>query len=615
MPIRLPFAVQRLMPGPMDGKGETRRLWAAEEDFFARHWRLWVAVFWVATAALLLYGRWNLIQWFALSDTDDNMRMMQVRALLAGQDWYDLRQYRLSPPEGANIHWSRIVDLPIAAIMLVLRPLVGGQIAEKTAVAIAPMLPMAIAMFAIAVTTRRLVSPKAFALGVALLLCAHSARGMWSPLRIDHHGWQLAMLSLAIAGLADPKRARGGALLGIATALSLSIGLELLVYLAAAGAAVAVMWMRDPLQGRRLATYGASLAGGCALGYLVFASNDNRLAVCDALSPVWLSVMMVAGAVAVVLPMLPLKGGLARLGAGAACGAAIAAGYALAWPYCLGRLEGVSPELQKMWLDNVREARPIYRHNVPTIVGTVTLPIIGLIGYAATIWRLRRDEAALTPWAVLGTLAFFAASLLLWQSRAGSAAQLLAVPGATALGWLFIPRLLAKENMLLRAGGTVAVFALVSGLAFQNAVDLFPQKPRKSARTVNRANNSCPTLAALRPIARIPKGDVLTFLDLNPRLITVTHHNAVAGPYHRNQQGIYDVQMTWRGSEANALRTVQKRNIDYVLICPGLSESTLYSSEARQGFYMQLVRGKVPAWLEPVPLPKDSPYRMWRVRR
>jgi hypothetical protein len=587
----------------------------AEEDFFSRHWRLWVALFWVATAALLLYARWNLIQWFALSDTDDNMRMMQVRGLLAGQNWYDLRQYRLSPPEGANIHWSRIVDLPMAAIMLVLRPLAGGQVAEKAAVAIAPLLPMAIAMFAIAVTTRRLVSPTAFALGVAILLCAHSARAMWSPLRIDHHGWQLAMLSLAIAALVDPKRARGGALLGIATAISLSIGLELLVYLAAAGAAVAVMWMRDSTEGRRLATYGASLAGGCALGYLLFASYDNRLPVCDALSPVWLSVMMVAGAVAVVLPLLPLKSRLARLGAGAACGAAIAAGYALAWPHCLGRLEGVSPEVQRMWLDNVREARPIYRHNLGTIVGTVTMPVIGLIGYAVMIWRSRRNEAALTPWAVLGALALFAASLLLWQSRAGAAAQLLAVPGAAALGWLFIPRLLDSRNMLLRAGGTVAVFALVSGLAIQNAVDLIPQKPKKNVASVNRANAKCPTLAALRPIARIPKGDVLTFLDLNPRLITVTHHNAVAGPYHRNQQGIYDVQMTWRGSAENALATVERRNIDYVLICPGLSESTLYSSEAKNGFYMQLVRGKVPDWLERIPLPKDSPYRMWRVRR
>ena len=40
---------------------------------------------------------------FALVDTDDNMRISQVRALLAGQDWYDLRQYRLSPPFGLDM--------------------------------------------------------------------------------------------------------------------------------------------------------------------------------------------------------------------------------------------------------------------------------------------------------------------------------------------------------------------------------------------------------------------------------------------------------------------------------------------------------------------------------
>ena len=586
-----------------------------QEDFYTRHWKLCVALFWVATAGLLLYARWNFIQWFALADTDDNMRMMQVRALLQGQDWYDLRQYRLSPPEGANIHWSRIVDLPIAAIMLVLRPLMGGATAEKVAVAIAPMLPMAIAMAAMALTCRRLISPKAFALGVAVLLCAHSARGMWSPLRIDHHGWQLALLSLGVVALVDPRRARGGALLGIATALSLSIGLELLIYFAVAGAAVALMWMRDPREAPRLITYGAGLAGGCALGYLLFASYDNRLPVCDALSPVWLSAMTVAGAVAVVLPFLPLKTGLARLAAGAGLGAVIAAGFAVAWPHCLGRLEGVSPELQKMWLDNVREARPIYSHNWRTVVGTVSLPIMGLIGYAIMLWRLRRDEAALTPWAVLGALALTAAALLLWQSRAGTAAQLLAVPGAAALGWLIIPWIQKSGNMLLRVAGTVAAFLLVSGLGPQYAANLVPEQRSKQLKSVNRANNVCPTLAALRPIAQQPQGRVLTFVDLNPRLITVTHHDAVAGPYHRNQRAILDVMKTWRGTEENARRTVAMRGIDYVLICPGLSESTVYRSEAPNGFYVQLAKGKVPDWLEPVKLPKDSPYKMWRVRR
>lgn len=601
------------MPRQAVGKGRLRVAEGAETDFYTKNWRLWVAIFWVAAAFFLLYGRWNSIQWFALGDTDDNMRMMQVRALLHGQDWFDLRQHRLDPPYGANIHWSRLVDLPIAGIILLMRPLVGGPIAEKIAVSLAPMLPMAVAMGAIAVVCRRLLSPKAFALGVGLLLCAHSARGMWTPLRIDHHGWQLAMLSLAVAGLTDPRRARGGLILGGATALSLAIGLELLIYLAVIGAAAALMWVRDPREATRLVTYGASLGGGCALGYLLFASYDNQAPVCDALSPVWLSAMMTAGLAAVLLPILPLRSWPARLGAGAVFALLIGAGFALMWPHCLGRLEGVSPELERLWLDNVREARPIYRHGWDTIVAVTALPIAGLIGYAIMLWRVRRDPQALVTWAAVAAVALVAAATLLWQSRAGPAAQLLAVPGATAIGWLLIPRIQQSQNMLFRVFGTVGTFALISGLGAQHAMNLVPEKPNKTMKIVNRANGRCPTLAALRPIARQPRGYVLTFLDLTPRLITVTHHHGLAGPYHRNQAAILDLVHVWRGSEQNARETVARRGFDYLLICPGLSESTMYSTGAPKGFYMQLVRGKVPAWLQPIQLPKDSPYRMWRV--
>ena len=67
------------------------------------------------------------------------------------------------------------------------------------------------------------------------------------------------------------------------------------------------------------------------------------------------------------------------------------------------------------------------------------------------------------------------------------------------------------------------------------------------------------------------------------------------------------------GDEANALRTVRQYHVDYVLICPHLSESTIYEVEAPNGFYAHLMRGKIPAWMSPVQLPPDSPYRMWRV--
>jgi hypothetical protein len=583
-------------------------------DRLEKHWRWWLLLFWLATAGLLIFARWAQIQGFALSDTDDNLRMMQVRDLMRGQDWYDLRQYRLNPPFGADIHWSRLVDLPIAGIKFALAPLIGGAAAERWAVAVAPLLPLLAAMAAVAVTVRRLVSPYAFALAVAILLCGHSVRNQFVPLRIDHHGWQLALLAVAAMALTDPKRARGGAILGAATALSLAIGLEMLLYFALAGAAVVVMWLHDQGQARRLATYGASLAGGTGLFYLLFASYANRAPVCDALSPVWLSAMVGAGAVCVLLAMLPPRGAVVRLAAAAAGGLALAAFFALAWPHCLGRLEGVSPEADQLWLSNVREARPIYTHGWRTATGILSLPVAGLLGYALMLWRSRGDVARLIPWAAAAAPALLAVLLLLWQSRAGPAAQLLAVPGATALAWALITAVRASRIMLVRVAGTVLAFLLISGLLLQHAIELIPQPKGRTSPAVGRANGTCPTMAALRPIALQPKGYVLTHVDLGPRLIAVTHHDAVAGPYHRNHRDIVETMRAFRGTAQEARRTVEARGIDYVLICPNLSETTIYATQAKNGFYVQLVRGQVPAWLEPVALPAKSPYRMWRVR-
>jgi hypothetical protein len=294
-------------------------------------------------------------------------------------------------------------------------------------------------------------------------------------------------------------------------------------------------------------------------------------------------------------------------------GAALAALYALAWPHCLTRLEGASPELVNLWLGNVREARPLYMHGHATAISVAALPVAGLVGYAVMLWRERRDGEKLVLWAATAAPALLAASLLLWQSRAGPAAQLLAVPGATALAWLVIGWLFKSRFLLVRVLGTAAIFLLVSGIVPQQALRLFPAKPRQGNNFVNKANALCPTLWALKPVAQVPRGQVLTFVDLGPRLITVTHHDAVAGPYHRNGRDIIDVMRAFRGSAENARATVERRGIDYVLICPNLSESTIYASQAKTGFYMQLVRGKVPDWLRPVPLPADSPYRMWRV--
>jgi hypothetical protein len=105
----------------------------------------------------------------------------------------------------------------------------------------------------------------------------------------------------------------------------------------------------------------------------------------------------------------------------------------------------------------------------------------------------------------------------------------------------------------------------------------------------------------------------MTFVDLGPRLITLTHHDAIAGPYHRNGQQIVDVMNFWRGSAVQAHEIASKYHANYVLSCPDSSTTTIFEAEAPRGFYVQLQHGQVPNWLSPVSLPKDSPYRMWRV--
>jgi len=577
-------------------------------------WRWIVIIAWLGLSAYFLARGWNQIRAFNLGDTDDNMRMSQVRALLGGQDWFDLRNYKMTPPFGENIHWSRLVDLPIAGLILAVRPFVGGPNAERIAVAIAPLLPMLPMMIALSLSARRLIDPRAYPLALCALFFAGSTLGMYSPTRIDHHGWQLAFLAIGAAALTDPKRARGGITLGLASALSLTIGLEMIIYIAIGGAATVLYWVDDRAQQRRMLAYAASLAAGCAIGFAGFASYDNRLAVCDALSPVWLSDALVAAAVMVGLALVRSERWTTRLALAAAAGVAIAGFHALTWPHCLSRLEGISPEVEQLWLSHVREARPIWTHGWQVASLVLALPVAGLIGYALLGWTVRQDRARLRAVIAVGITSFAATALMAWQTRTGPAAQLLGIPGAVAIAWLLAPRAFSASSSIVRVLGTTAIVLLGLGGLVPMLINFVPGKPTtKIERAIGRANSRCPSLWAMKPVALQPKGVVFTFVDLAPRLITVTHHSSITGPYHRNGAAIGDVMQAFRGSADQAHAIIDKYRSDYLLICPLMSQTTIFMVEAPKGFYGQLTRGQVPKWLQPVALPKDNPMKMWRV--
>ena len=580
-----------------------------------RRWRLLVVLLWLGACTWLIWSRWGGIHWFALGDTDDNMRIAQVRAWLNGQGWYDLRQYKLNPPTGFDIHWSRLVDLPIAGLILAFRPLVGGRLAEQVAVAVAPLLPLLVALFSAAITARRLTHPRAALLAAGLVLCCQVALDMFRPLRIDHHGWQLAMLMVTIAGLADPKRIRGGITVGVASALSLVIGLELLPYIAVAGASIGLRWIGHREASPRLFSYAAAFGISAAIGFALFASYANRSAVCDALSPVWLSTVLVGCGALLALTLIDPARWPVRLALALVAAAGVAAFYWFSWPQCRGRLEGVSPELYRVWLSNVREARPIYVQNAQTIVATLMVPVIGLLGAAWGIWRARGSETVYS-WSSILVMSLFSVGMLFWQVRAGPAAQLIGVTGAAFLGWHLVGWFASSRRMLVRVFGVVGAFLLVSGIAGYVSFPFLPKEQRNEAywKKVTTANRRCPTLPALHPIAKLPATTIFTFADLGPRIISVTHHRAVAGPYHRNGQAILDVHNAFDGTPEHARAIALRHGATLLLVCPHFAESTVYRARSPKGFYARLERGERFPWMEPLPLPKNSPYWLWRIR-
>jgi hypothetical protein len=589
------------------------------ENKAIRHWRRWVLLIWLLACVAFIVMRWQPILAFGLGDTDDNMRMAQVRALLNGQGWYDLRQYKLNPPEGFNIHWTRLVDLPIATLQLIIKPFFGGVIAEKASAALAPLIPLCVALFAMATVARRLVAPGAFAFAAALTLCCQAAMLMFMPLRVDHHGWQLTMLVIAIAGLADPNVRRGGLTMGLSSAASLTIGLELMPFLVITGGAVVLHWIWETEEALRLRAYGAALALGCLAGYLGFASYDNAVWRCDVLSPIWLSTMTVAGALAVCLSFVKSERWPLRLALAAIGGAVLALGFATLFPQCIDRPEQISDELVRVWFSNVREAKPLYTQPWTSIAMVVSLPVVGVVGACWSAWRAWGTRH-FGVWAPIAFVSIVSLLLVLWQTRQGPAAQLMGVPGATALAWAVIPRLANHKAMLVRTFGVVASFLVISGLATGLIVSNLPgdvTKPttrnRKTDQAINIANARCPSLSAMKPVAALPAATIFTFVDLGPRLITVTHHKAIAGPYHRNGSAILDVHRAFGTTPDEARAIMRRHGATLLLTCPNMSESTVHRARHKNGFYSRLAKGEKFDWLAPVPMPKGSPLLVWKI--
>lgn len=571
---------------------------------------------------------WGADAWRGKSwDTDDFMRLTQVRDLLAGQGWQDLTQYRLNPPGGTPMHWSRLADLPPAAVALALSPFLPVDDGLTIAAMIVPPLYFLLLLIVYRFPARLMLGAGRSPVGLLVAICGAGTAAQFAPGRIDHHGLQLVLITAAIglllAGLARDRWRGAIAFAGIPFGLSIWIGVELLPLIAAWFAVLGLAWCKE---GGSLARQGALAAGLAALiGLAVLLTSvapaSWSAAACDAFSamPVGALALVAVGFALMHLMGSRAGGAGARLVLAGIGGAIAAAGFALAFPQCLGGGYGeVDPVVRRFWLANVAEAVPLsvqFRFDAFSAIGKLWPSALAL-GYA--LWRCARSPGrGRVLWGAMALLTAAAAALIFWQVRAATIAHAVAlVPlaGLIAELWARIRgrggrlRQLAMLLPILFVGS--AIFWPAVKFAYRSAAALVPASPGGLVKVTA----SCESRRTLPVLAAEPPSVILSYIDVGPMLLFATPHAVLGAPYHRNNGGLKSTIELFRAADDAWIRgRLQQLGVGWVVTCPGPEDRSVYRTPAGDGLAERLAAGQVPDYLAEVPAADPTAPKLYRV--
>ena len=94
---------------------------------------------WALAAVLLTVGAGMAAINQDFAEPDNAMRLVRIRDMLLGQDWFDNVQHRLNPPDGTTMHWAQWIDAVLAAPIALLAAVVGQANAEITMAFVWPL--------------------------------------------------------------------------------------------------------------------------------------------------------------------------------------------------------------------------------------------------------------------------------------------------------------------------------------------------------------------------------------------------------------------------------------------------------------------------------------------
>lgn len=569
---------------------------------------------WLAVCAVLILVTYGQIMTGIGWDPDDQLRMVQLRDWLGGQSWFDTTQYRIAAPDSQPMHWSRWIELPLASVFLLLKPLIGATAAEIATMVIVPLLTLGIAMWLVAKITEQVFDRKIAILASALMATAVPVVAQIRPMRVDHHGWQIVLALAALWMMFWPDKRKGGLALGAALALWLSISLEGLPLSAAFVVLLVWRWVFQTEGGVRLFwTLLSFLISGFLLYFASQGSFNSAINYCDAISPAHLwsctaAALVILPAIRFLPPSISMR--IAALGFAAIAGLAVL--YSSA-PQCIGgAFNTMDPLVRDYWLVNVREGLPIWQQDwkemVTLLGGSIIVGLVSLI----YIVRARSGQIDHSKLFVLGYAFLWALLLSLFVQRATAVAAVFALP---LMAWVVqqaFDRARSIKSTVSRIFATsMVVFLIMPGplaIAGFKAV-----AGENEATEATFQGSACSDDLSLAQLNGLPRSNIVAPFDFGPRILLLTPHNVLATSHHRNDGAMADQIRLFTSSPELARRILEAHEIRYIVACNDEAELDMYAAKHPQGLWAQLTEGQKPDWLKPVHI-RDSNLMIWMVR-
>lgn len=551
-------------------------------------------------------------------DTDDAMRMVVVRDFLNGQGWYDLVQHRLNTPFGAEIHWSRLIDLPLAGLLWLTGLFTSQHNAEIVTGMIWPVLLLGVLLWLSVRVTLELVGRAGLLPALVLPILSPAIVAEFTPGRVDHHN-VIILLTLAclLMSLLALRRAGAAWFAGLFAATALAVALEAAPLVVAAVLAFGLAYVFDPARAGNLRRFGLGLAGGLVV-HLALARPPARWleAACDMISPVYVLAGLAVGLVYLLISLVPApRLAWMRLMLLGILGAMAAASVALAYPQCLGGPYGsLDPWLQDNWIAAIVEAKPWHVSviELPVYSIVVGAPVfLGLVAAALALWRTPEKRLG---WLTLLVFLACATLVMLTQVRG---ARLAILPTIPAAAWLIVMARQAylKRQRLLPALGLIGAWLMFSGVILSVLVayvlTLLPDGRAQAISDARVSKLPCILSESFADLRGMPPERIMAPIDLGSHLLLETPHAVVAAPYHRNEAGVLDAFRFFNRPVAEARAMAEQRGLGLVVTCEAMPEMRGPGLDEPDTILSLLAAGTPPDWLEDVSL--GGPLKIYAV--